>query len=263
MRGNDASGRSPPPSLRHFGRKHASRSNSANMMATGVIYIVVGLYSTANFLKNPITTRINPNSMWHEQERWILQREAVRMSAATKYQSMIRVLSLKRLRHFVQRRLGANERNAESVHSGGGGCSVRVGNGNESGWRHNNWLGTFKVLGSAALLSTSLPTRSPSPSRRVQKGHVDVTVPRPRARFSPLWLPSFYVVAAGDALPHRHSNTGFRRVVGRMQYGLEHRSLALTDEPADAVPPTGIAAFDLYRHDYGLLDLKLAASTST
>ncbi|KAF8992010.1 hypothetical protein BDZ89DRAFT_1151283 [Hymenopellis radicata] len=137
----------------------------------------------------------------------------------------------------------------------------------------------------------------------VKKVTLIVTAPRPRARFSPLWLPLFYVVAARDARSHRHSNTGFRRVVEvvasnggivwnairalasfsglhtchrpTLPLTLGNESQALTDEPADAVPPTGIAAFGrtrglftyhgfpVYRHDYGLLDLKLAASTST
>ncbi|KAF9026557.1 hypothetical protein BDZ89DRAFT_1134741 [Hymenopellis radicata] len=126
-----------------------------------------------------------------------------------------------------------------------------------------------------ALLSTSLPTRSPSPPRRVQKGHVDVTAPRPRARFSPLWLPLFSSPLATPALIAIRETGLFvqdsaaslklsrRTGVGGVecQYGLEHRSLthlssglhhwpnpplkgfhfgnksaALTDKPADAVP---------------------------
>ncbi|KAF9021798.1 hypothetical protein BDZ89DRAFT_1042556 [Hymenopellis radicata] len=64
-------------------------------------------------------------------------------------------------------------------------------------------MSSITVSSLPALLSTSLPTRSPSPSRRGQKGHVD------RDR-----LPSFYVVAAArDARSHCYFDTGFRRVV--------------------------------------------------
>ncbi|KAF9026561.1 hypothetical protein BDZ89DRAFT_1134751 [Hymenopellis radicata] len=129
-----------------------------------------------------------------------------------------------------------------------------------------------------ALLSTSLPTRSPSPPRRVQKGHVDVTGGAPPSSPFLTALASFISSPLATPALIAIRETGFRRVVEivasnggggcRMPIRLEHRSLthlssglhhwpnpplkgfhfgnksaALTDKPADAVPrpsPTGI-----------------------